>query len=107
MQRIASQIAAPNERAHAPGHVAELIVMSRRDLKILLSGQIEKFDCLCRIQGERLLNIEVAAMFQASLADFKVALWRRGDVHHIGLRLFKHLRHIAEISLDLEALEQL
>ena len=96
-----------DQLAHAPGAMAELVVMASRDFQAFLFGQPDKACRFLGVQGERLFHIHMTSVQQALRANFKMALRRRGYMHNLRPRLLQQLGQIAEMPPDLESFAQL
>jgi len=92
---------------HASRRVAELIVMSRRQLEPLSLGKCDQSDRLFCVERERLLHVHVTAVLQALACDVEVARRWRGDVHHVRPGVREQGGHVGEMLLDGEPLVQL
>ncbi len=96
-----------DEIPHAPRHVRELIVVSRRQLEPLLIGDSHQRLGLFRADGEGLLHVDVRSPLQALPRDREMAFGRRRDVHHVGTRNAQKLVQLAEMPFDRKPLEEL
>src|SRR5437016_10574886 len=98
--RRATQIAATDELSHATRHMAELVVMSGRELQLGLVGECYENVGLLGVDGERLLHVDVGSPLEASLREREVAFrWRR-NVDNVWPSLTQEFSEVAEILLD-------
>ena len=99
-----TQVSFRHQHAHAPGNVAELVVMSNRNLPSPAFSQLDELLCIACAHREGLLDVDVAPGFQAKACEVEMTLWRRGDVNDVGLGLLQHFRHVGKPMVDRKAL---
>src|SRR5882724_11703487 len=92
---------------HSPRGVSKLEIVTGCYLADFLLRQGNQFFGLSRVEGERLFNINVTACLKTNFRDRKVTLRRRRYMDDIRRCDLQHLREVAEILRDLEALSQL
>ena len=63
MHRRPTQIASSDELSHATGHMAELLIMSSRQLELVLVGECHETVGLTGVERERLLHVDVTSAF--------------------------------------------
>ena len=102
-----AQEAPPDQAAHAPRHVAELIVVPDRQLEPLVVGEGHQLLGVLFGEGERLLDVDVTPTLETRPGDTGMALGRRGHVDHVGSRLVQQLVQVREIPRDREPFVEL
>src|SRR2546425_8061222 len=107
VERDAAQVAALDERSHASRHVAELIVMSCRQLKPLLIGECNKYLGLLCVECDWLLDIDVASALKAQSGKIEMTFRRRGDVDHVGPRVVQDVNQLRKVPLEPEPFAKL
>src|SRR6266571_2546895 len=105
--RSPAQVAALDERSHASRRMAELIVMSCRQLEFLLIGECNKSFGLFCVECDWLLHVDVASAFQAKSGNIEVAFRRRRDVNNVWPGITQEFRQVAEIPFDRKPLVEL
>src|SRR2546422_4104285 len=107
LHRPPAQVAAFDESPHTSGHMAELMVMSCRQLEPLFIGQCNKSLGLLLMECEWLLHIDVASAFQANPRNIEMAFRRRRDVDNVWSGVTQKISQVAVIPFDREPLVEL
>jgi hypothetical protein len=98
MQRRTAQIPVAYELPHSSRRMTKLVIMTSRQFEIPGLGERDQFLRFGPVEGERLLNVYVAAFVQRPRGDAEMALrWRR-NVNDIGLRFAHERSKVNEIT---------
>src|SRR5206468_6220538 len=107
MYRAPAQVAALDEPSHASRDVAELVVVSHRELEAPLIREGNEDSGLLRVERERLLHIDVASPLETGPGDIEMAFRRRRDVNDVWSGVIQQVTQVAEIPLYREPLVEL
>jgi hypothetical protein len=87
--------------------MAKLIVVPRRDLKVLFFGQVDERLCVSGVKGERLFNIDVTSILQTLSSKVEMALWRCRNMDNIRTSFRKEFTEIAKVSRNSDSVCEL
>src|SRR6266545_6993409 len=78
VHRWPAEITTLHLRSQTSGYVTELVVVTGNDRESLALCQAQKGLRFARVEGERLLDVDVAAELQTALRNGKMTVRRRG-----------------------------
>src|SRR5262249_54336970 len=103
MHWSAAKISTLNKVAHASSRMAELFVVTDRELKSPHLSASYQFLGLLRIESKWLFNVYVAILLQTLAGNRQMTLGWCRYVDHIGPNLIDHLGHVAKGSPEAES----